>query len=145
MIHNCLFNNQFNRSDCIVCIGGGLLGDMVGFSASTYKRGIEFINVPTTVLAMVDSSIGSKTGINNQNGKNMIGAFYDPFLIINCIDFINTLTIRDIRNGFSEIIKISVVFDKTLFDILDSNSLTEIISNRELLLDIIKRSQLIKI
>ena len=118
-MHNELFGGKFNRSDCIVCIGGGLLGDMVGYAASTFKRGIQFINVPTTILAMVDSSIGSKTGINTENGKNMIGAFYDPFLIINCMQFIDTLTFRDISNGFSEIIKISIVFDKPLFDILD--------------------------
>ena len=103
----------------------------MGYASSTFKRGIQFVNVPTTVLAMVDSSIGSKTGINNQNGKNMIGAFYDPYLIVNCVEFINTLNLRDIRNGFSEIIKVAIVFDKPLYQILESNSIESIIANRE--------------
>ena len=131
MIHNSLFKWKFNRSDCILCIGGGLLGDLVGFASSTFKRGIQFINIPTTILGMVDSSIGSKTGVNNRNGKNMIGTFYDPYLIVNCIEFINTLSLRDIRNGFSEIIKIAVVFDKPLYDTLETHSLESIIANRE--------------
>ena len=81
-IHNTLFSKNFNRDDCIVSFGGGILGDVAGFAASTYKRGIKFINIPSTLLSQVDSSIGGKTGINNKFGKNLIGSFYQPDLVI---------------------------------------------------------------
>ena len=81
-IQKILFKNRFNRDDCLIAFGGGITGDVVGYSASTYKRGIKFINIPTTLLSQVDSSIGGKTGINNSYGKNLVGSFYQPNLVI---------------------------------------------------------------
>ena len=80
-IHNVLFKNNFYREDCIISFGGGITGDVVGYAASTYKRGMKFINMPSTLLAQVDSSIGGKTGINNKFGKNLVGSFYQPDLV----------------------------------------------------------------
>ena len=84
-IHNILFRHRFNREDCVISFGGGIVGDVVGFASSTFKRGIKFINIPSTLLAQVDSSIGGKTGINNKFGKNLIGSFYQPDLVISDI------------------------------------------------------------
>ena len=86
-----LFIFNFNRNDCIISLGGGITGDVSGFAASIYKRGIKFINIPTTLLAQVDSSIGGKTGINNNFGKNLVGSFYPPDLVITDTIFLNSL------------------------------------------------------
>jgi len=83
-----LLKNNFNRNDCVISIGGGITGDVSGFAASMFKRGLKFINIPTTLLSQVDSSIGGKTGINNKYGKNLIGAFYQPSLVISDIIFL---------------------------------------------------------
>ena len=142
-IENYLFKNNFNRNSCIVAIGGGVVGDLSGFIASTYMRGIDFYQIPTTLLAMVDSSIGGKTGINNLFGKNLIGSFYKPKKIIIDINFLKTLPKEEIINGFAEIIKMGIVVGGKLWDILESNNL-DIINNTDKLLEIIKLSALSK-
>ena len=87
-----MLSKNFNRSDLIIGVGGGITGDVVGFVASIFKRGINFINIPTTLLAQVDSAIGGKTGVNSSFGKNLIGSFYQPRLVVSDISFINSLS-----------------------------------------------------
>tara|TARA_Y100001970_G_scaffold233524_1_gene291159 strand:- start:497 stop:1603 length:1107 start_codon:yes stop_codon:yes gene_type:complete len=121
LIQNVLFKNRFNRDDCLIAFGGGITGDVVGYCASTYKRGIKFINIPTTLLSQVDSSIGGKTGINNNYGKNLIGNFYQPNLVISDIDVLNSLSSREIICGYAEILKSSLLDSFKKFKYLDKN------------------------
>ena len=109
IILNKLLKNNFRRNDCIISIGGGITGDVAGFAASIYKRGIKFINIPTTLLAQVDSSIGGKTGINNKYGKNLIGTFFQPDLVIADTSFLRSLPKREIICGYAEIFKHSLI------------------------------------
>ena len=120
-IHNVLFKNNFYREDCIISFGGGITGDVVGYAASTFKRGIKFINIPSTLLAQVDSSIGGKTGINNKFGKNLVGSFYQPDLVISDINLLRTLPKREIICGYAEILKSSLIDSKKNFVFLDKN------------------------
>ena len=119
---NILLSKNFNRSDLIIGVGGGITGDVVGFIASIFKRGINFINIPTTLLAQVDSAIGGKTGINSTQGKNLIGSFYQPKLVINDTSFINSLPKKEMICGFAEILKHSIIKDKKFFNWLEKNS-----------------------
>ena len=116
-----LLKNNFNRNDTIISIGGGITGDISGFTASIFKRGIKFINVPSTLLAQVDSSIGGKTGINSKYGKNMIGSFYQPSLVVSDIDFLKTLPKKEIICGYGEILKHSLIANKKFFLFLSKN------------------------
>ena len=118
-----LLRKNFNRNDCIISIGGGITGDLSGFAASIFKRGLKFINIPTTLLSQVDSSIGGKTGINNKYGKNLIGAFYQPSLVISDIIFLKSLPKREIICGYGEILKHALIADKKFFTFLDTNGL----------------------
>ena len=118
-IHNILFKNKFNRDDCLISFGGGIVGDVVGFASSTFKRGIKFINIPSTLLSQVDSSIGGKTGINNKYGKNLIGSFYQPELVISDIKILNSLPYREIICGYAEILKSSLINGYRSFNFLD--------------------------
>ena len=120
-IHTILFENRFNREDCVISFGGGIVGDVVGFASSTYKRGIKFINIPSTLLAQVDSSIGGKTGINNKFGKNLIGSFYQPELVISDINLLSSLPQREIICGYAEIFKSSLIDNYKSFKFLDKN------------------------
>ena len=120
-IHQLLFKNKFNREDCLISFGGGITGDVAGFAASTFKRGIKFINIPTTLLSQVDSSIGGKTGVNNEYGKNQIGSFYQPDLVISDIRLLNSLPFREIICGYAEILKSSLIDEKKSFVYLDKN------------------------
>ena len=117
-----LLKKNFNRNDCLISIGGGITGDVSGFASSIFKRGIKFINVPTTLLAQVDSSIGGKTGINSVHGKNSIGSFYQPSLVISDINFLKTLPKREIVCGYGEILKHSLIADKNFFLFLNKNA-----------------------
>ncbi|MDK2802465.1 MAG: 3-dehydroquinate synthase [Oscillospiraceae bacterium] len=117
-IHKFLFDNNISRDDIIVCIGGGILSDIVGFASSSYKRGIKYINIPTTLLSQVDASVGGKTGVNTQYGKNTIGCFYSPSAVIIDKFFLNTLNQTQFKNGLSEIIKIGVINNKSIIDII---------------------------
>ena len=122
-ILNILLSKNFSRQDCLVAVGGGITGDVGGFAASTFKRGIQFINIPTTLLSQVDSSIGGKTGINTSYGKNLIGSFYQPKLVISDINFLNSLKDREIICGYGEILKHSIIANKKFFKYLNKNFL----------------------
>jgi len=117
-----MLNKNFTRDDCIISIGGGITGDVSGFAASLFKRGLKFINLPTTLLAQVDSSIGGKTGINTKFGKNLIGSFYQPNLVISDIKFLKTLPKREIICGYGEILKHSIIANKNFFSFLNKNN-----------------------
>ena len=105
----------------MISIGGGITGDVSGFAASIFKRGLQFINIPTTLLSQVDSSIGGKTGINTNYGKNLLGNFYQPKLVISDIDFLKSLPRREIICGYAEILKHSLISNKKLYKFLDKN------------------------
>ncbi|MCQ2087165.1 MAG: 3-dehydroquinate synthase [Bacilli bacterium] len=113
-----LFENKFSRRDCVVAIGGGVSGDMAGFAAATYMRGIDFYNIPTTVLSMVDSSIGGKTAIDLDGVKNIVGAFYAPMGVLVDVDVLKTLPEREVNAGLVESIKMSLTCDANLFDFI---------------------------
>ena len=134
-----LVENNFTRTDCVIALGGGVVGDLAGFVAASYMRGIEFYNIPTTLLAMVDSSIGGKTAIDFNGIKNIVGAFYQPSAVIIDPDTLKSLKKRQIHAGLVETIKMALCFDKDLFyTIYESKDL-----NRDLD-EIIYRSLLIK-
>ena len=116
-----LLKENFTREDCVVAIGGGITGDVSAFAASTFKRGVNFINIPTTFLSQVDSSIGGKTGINTKNGKNLIGTFYQPKLVLSDTDFLKTLKKREIVCGYAEVLKHSIIANKKFYLYLNKN------------------------
>ena len=116
-----LLKKNFLRDDCIISVGGGITGDISSFAASLFKRGIKFINIPTTLLAQVDSSIGGKTGINTQHGKNLIGAFYQPSLVISDTFFLKSLPKRELICGYGEILKHAIIANKKFFNFLNKN------------------------
>ena len=118
-----LLNKNFSREDCLIAIGGGITGDVSGFAASLFKRGLKFINIPTTLLSQVDSSIGGKTGINNEHGKNIIGSFYQPKIVISDVNFLKSLDKREIVCGYGEILKHSLISNKSFYKFLDKNFL----------------------
>ncbi len=105
----------------VVAFGGGVVGDLSGFIASIYKRGIPYIQIPTTLLACVDSSIGGKTGVDLKDGKNLVGAFYQPRLVISELSFLKSLSLRQVRAGLAEVIKYAIIKDKNLFEYLEKN------------------------
>ncbi|MFN3740057.1 MAG: 3-dehydroquinate synthase [Thermodesulfovibrionales bacterium] len=121
-LHTRLLENRFDRSSCLIALGGGVVGDLTGFVASTYMRGIDYIQVPTTLLAQVDSSVGGKTAVNHPLGKNMIGTFYQPVFVLIDSSFLKTLPQREFRAGMAEIIKYAVIWDEELFSFLKKNS-----------------------
>ena len=112
---NKLLSNNLNKSDLIISIGGGITGDVAGFVASIFKRGINFINIPTTLLAMVDSAIGGKTGVNSSHGKNLIGSFYQPKLVISDTSFLS-LPKKEMICGYAEVLKHAIIKDKYFFE-----------------------------
>tara|TARA_B110000967_G_scaffold164328_1_gene171623 strand:- start:231 stop:1337 length:1107 start_codon:yes stop_codon:yes gene_type:complete len=116
-----LLKKNFNRNDCLISVGGGITGDVSGFAASMFKRGLKFVNIPTTLLSQVDSSIGGKTGINTKYGKNLIGAFYQPSLVISDINFLRSLPKREVMCGYGEILKHALITNKKFFTFLNKN------------------------
>ncbi len=116
-----LLKKNFNRSDCLIAFGGGILGDLSAFVSSLTKRGIKFVNIPTTLLAQVDASIGGKTGINSDQGKNLIGTFYQPDFIISDPTVLKSLPQREIVSGYAEILKHALILDKKFFIWLTKN------------------------
>ncbi len=134
----CLVNNNFTRTDCVVAVGGGVVGDLSGFVASAFMRGIDFYNIPTTVLSQVDSSIGGKTAIDFMGLKNIVGAFYPPMGVLIDPDTLKTLPKRQISNGLAEALKMSMIADPVLFDIFENGDIESDIDN------IIERSLRIK-
>ena len=116
-----LLEKNFNRNDCLISIGGGITGDITGFAASIFKRGLKFVNIPTTLLSQVDSSIGGKTGINTKHGKNLIGSFYQPNLVVSDIIFLKSLPKRELICGYGEILKHALISNKKFFSFLNKN------------------------
>ena len=139
-----LLSINFNRSDLIIAVGGGITGDVVGFVASIYKRGINFINVPTTLLAQADSAIGGKTGVNTSHGKNLIGAFYQPRLVISDTSFITSLNKKEMICGYAEILKHSIIKDKKFFNWLKNKTKSIFTKKSKELIYAIKKSCEIK-
>lgn len=121
LIFDALLTSACDRHTTILALGGGVIGDMAGFAAATFQRGIAFIQLPTTLLAQVDSAVGGKTAINHPLGKNMIGAFYQPSLVIIDTDTLATLPTREYQSGLAEIIKYGVALDEEFFDWLEVN------------------------
>ena len=119
------FEHKLNRSSCLIAFGGGVIGDMTGFCASIYQRGIDFIQIPTTLLSQVDASVGGKTGINNKFGKNLIGAFHQPRSVYINSSFLDTLPKREFGAGVAEVIKMAVCFNTDFFEWLENNDLRD--------------------
>jgi len=137
--------NGFSRDSTMVAFGGGVIGDLVGFVASTYLRGVNFISIPTTLMAMVDSSIGGKVAINFRKTINAIGNYYHPMLNVIDFDFIESLSDRDFKSGLAEIIKCAIISDKKLLDYLSANSDKILQRQQEVLLYIMSRAIEIKL
>ncbi|CAG0926467.1 MAG: 3-dehydroquinate synthase [Rhodocyclaceae bacterium] len=121
LIYDALLENRCERATTVIALGGGVIGDLAGFAAATYQRGVPFVQVPTTLLAQVDSSVGGKTGINHPLGKNMIGAFWQPSLVLADIDTLKTLPDRELRAGLAEVIKYGLVRDPAFFEWIETN------------------------
>ena len=119
-IHDVAYENRLERSSAMVALGGGVIGDMTGFAASTWLRGIAVVQVPTSLLAMVDASMGGKTGVNHPKGKNLIGAFHQPRIVLIDPEVLETLPVREFRAGVAEVIKYGVIWDEPLFDALEA-------------------------
>lgn len=118
---NRIFDHQPERKDTLIALGGGVIGDITGFAASILLRGVEFIQIPTTLLAQVDSSVGGKTGVNNHYGKNLVGSFYQPKLVLADMDLLQTLDKRDYLSGYAEVVKYGLINDRPFFEWLDQN------------------------
>lgn len=142
-LENVLLDDQYGRDTCLLALGGGVTTDLVGFLASTYCRGIPVIYLPTTLLAMVDASIGGKTGVNTRHGKNLIGTFYQPLAVFMDVDVLKILPAREWSNGIVEIIKHALIADAGLFGQLQA-SVDDFQRNSSFLLDVIYQSCLIK-
>lgn len=133
-----------DRKSLIIAFGGGVIGDLSGFIASILLRGIDFIQVPTTLLAAVDSSVGGKTAINSASGKNLIGSFYQPQLVLCDLNFLKTLPLREVRSGYAEVVKYGFIFDSKFFEFLEKNYAKIFAFDPEVLQKIISRSCEIK-
>jgi len=142
---NKLLLKNFNRSDLIIGVGGGITGDLTGFVASIYKRGINFINIPTTLLAQVDAAIGGKTGVNSNYGKNLIGAFFQPKLVISDTSFLKSLKKKEMICGYAEILKHAIIKDKVFFNWLKFNTKHIFSHNQKELIFAITKSCKIKL
>lgn len=141
-IYHALLDKQFERRDTVVALGGGVTGDLSGFAAATYLRGISFVNIPTTLLAQVDSAIGGKTAINLEEGKNLVGAFYPPRIVISDIRTLRSLPERELRASLGEVVKYGMISDAKLFRFLEANM--ENISNEQVFEKIVAASSGIK-
>jgi 3-dehydroquinate synthase len=136
-IYDGLVKARLERRSCIVALGGGVIGDLAGFAAATYLRGVPYVQVPTTLLAQVDSSVGGKTGINHEDGKNLIGAFYQPRLVLIDVAVLRTLPRRELVAGLAEVVKYGIIEDAALFDFLEKNIERLLGLDRELLIRVI--------
>lgn len=143
-IYDFLINNKANRSSVIIAFGGGLVGDLVGFAASTYMRGVKFINIPTTLLSQIDSCIGGKVGYNYNGIKNAIGNFYNPLFVYVCTGFLKTLKDKQFKDGLGELIKYGLIKDKNLFNFINYNYKHILEKESDKLLHIIRESLKIK-
>ena len=143
-IYSELLKHTLDRSSVLIALGGGVIGDITGFAASTYMRGIAYVQVPTTLLAQVDSSVGGKTGINHELGKNMIGTFWQPRLVWIDVETLNTIPGRELMSGLAEVIKYGVIYDGELFGFLEEQKNSILNLQEQALIHIIKRSCEIK-
>jgi 3-dehydroquinate synthase len=143
-LYKYLICNSFDRKDVLIAFGGGVVGDLTGFTAATYLRGIDFIQIPTTLLSQVDSSIGGKTGVDFLQYKNMIGAFYMPRLVYMNISLLETLSSEQFASGMGEIIKHSFIKDVSYMEFLENNSNKIILKDPTILMEMVYRSCLIK-
>ncbi len=121
LLYDIAFENNLDRSCAIIALGGGVIGDLAGFVAATYMRGIPFIQVPTTLLAQVDSSVGGKVAVNHPKGKNIIGAFYQPKMVFADTGTLSTLAQREVRGGMAEVIKYGIIWDPAFFNYLEES------------------------
>src|SRR6267143_6911175 len=143
-IYDRLVAERFERKSCVLALGGGVIGDLTGFAAATYLRGIPYVQVPTTLLAQVDSSVGGKTAVNHESGKNLIGAFYQPKLVLIDVDVLRSLPRRELVAGLAEVIKYGIIEHPDLFRLLEEK-VDEIVKlDREVLSRIILMSCAIK-
>ena len=145
LILNKLFKKNFNRSDLIIGIGGGITGDLTGFTASIFKRGVNFISIPTTLLSQVDAAVGGKTGVNSSHGKNLIGSFSQPKLVISDTSFLKSLKKKEMACGYAEILKHALIKDKKFFKWLQSNTKKIFSHEKKYLIYAIKKSCKIKL
>lgn len=139
-IFDCLLEHRFDRGCCLIALGGGVVGDMTGFAAACYQRGVAFIQVPTTLLSQVDSSVGGKTGVNHPLGKNMIGAFYQPRCVLIDTDTLSTLDDRQLSAGLAEVIKYGLIDDADFFQWLERHMEALRVRDTEALTYAIERS-----
>ena len=139
-IYEALLKNKFGRDSILIALGGGVVGDIAGYAGATFMRGIDFIQVPTTLLSQVDSSVGGKTGINHKLGKNMIGAFYQPKLVAIDVDCLETLPDKELSAGLAEVIKYGLIRDPIFFEWLEQNMNSLLIKDSESLVEAIVRS-----
>ncbi len=133
-----MLENNFTRNDCVIAVGGGVVGDLSGFAAATFMRGIDFYNIPTTVLSQVDSSIGGKVAINLDGVKNIVGTFYQPKAVIIDPEVLNTLSERQFSNGLAEAVKMGLTSDVSLFELIEKNNANDCIE------EIIYKSLMVK-
>ncbi len=138
-VYDGLIEAGLGRNSYVVALGGGVVGDLAGFAAATYLRGIPFVQVPTTLLAQVDSSVGGKTAIDHPRGKNLIGAFYQPQLVLIDVDTLATLPEREFRAGMAEVVKYGVALDYAFFEYLEQNVKPILAMERECLVEVIHR------
>ncbi len=143
-VYTALLANGFDRKSALVALGGGVIGDLTGFAAATFMRGVPFVQIPTTLLSMVDSSVGGKTGVNHTMGKNMIGAFYQPRRVLMDLGVLKTLPKEEFLSGMAEVIKCGVIRDADLFEYLDRNREKILALDSEALTHVIRRSCEIK-
>lgn len=140
LIFTALLQNRFNRDCTLVALGGGVVGDMTGFAAAAYQRGVDFIQIPTTLLSQVDSSVGGKTGVNHALGKNMIGAFKQPNVVIIDTDVLSTLPDRELRAGIAEVIKYGLIRDLPFLEWLEGCMPALLARSPDVLAEAIRRS-----
>jgi 3-dehydroquinate synthase len=143
-IFNALLEHRCERKTTLIALGGGVIGDLTGFAAATYLRGVPFVQIPTTLLAQVDSSVGGKTGINHALGKNMIGAFYQPRLVLVDTATLDTLPDRELASGLAEVVKYGLILDRAFFDWLEANMQRLVARDPEALAHAVRRSCEIK-
>jgi 3-dehydroquinate synthase len=144
LIFDMLLKHSCDRKTVLFALGGGVVGDMTGFAAATYMRGVPFVQVPTTLLAQVDSSVGGKTAINHPLGKNMVGAFYQPQRVVCDLDTLKTLPARELSAGLAEVIKYGPIADMAFFDWIESHMSDLMVGNSDALTKVIQRSCEIK-
>jgi 3-dehydroquinate synthase len=144
LIFDALLANRFDRRCLIIALGGGVVGDMAGFAAASYQRGVEFVQIPTTLLSQVDSSVGGKTGINHPAGKNMVGAFHQPKLVLADTSALATLPVRELAAGLAEVIKHGAITDRAYLDSTAADMPELLKFSQRALTDAVKRSVEIK-